>query len=126
MELEIDGLSKITYKDKEIIYVDYSSFRLDKEKTFKLIYGSADEYLKHPLESVLALVNLTNLYFDNEIINAFKTAQEETIANEKKVALIGLKGLQILAYNYVINMKNRDKVRVFENISEAREWLVND
>lgn len=120
----MDGLSKITYKGKEIICVDYSGFKFDTTKTFDLIYGSANEYMKHPLKSVLALVNLTNLYFDTDIINAFKTTQEATASHEKKIALIGIKGLQVLAYKYIIHIKYRDMVRLFNNISEAKEWLV--
>ncbi|NLW46566.1 MAG: hypothetical protein GXY86_04410 [Firmicutes bacterium] len=122
----MDGLSKITYKGKEIIYVDYSGFKFDKIKTFNLVYGSANEYMKYPFKSVLAIVNLTNLYFDNDIINAFKVTQEAATYHEKKVALIGIKGLQVLAYNYIIHMKYRDMVKVFNNISDAKEWLVSD
>lgn len=122
----MEGISKITYKGKEIIYLDYSCFKLDKTKTLNLVYGSANEYMKYPLKSVLALVNLTNLYFDTNIINAFKITQEETILHQKRIALIGLKGLQILAYKYIVHMKYRDMVRIFNNISEAKEWLVLD
>lgn len=122
----MDGLSKITYKGKEIIYIDYSGFKFDKTKTLSLIYSSANEYMKYPFKSVLAIVNLANLYFDNDIINAFKATQEATALQERKVALIGLKGLQTLGYNHIIPFICRDWVRVFNNISEAKEWLVQD
>lgn len=122
----MEGLSKIYYKGTEIIYVDYSGFRLNKRKTIQLIFNTADEYRKYPIKSVLALVNLKNLYFDNEIINAFKITQEQTFPHQKRIALIGIKGLQLLAYNYIIHFKNRDRVRIFKNISEAKEWLILD
>ena len=120
----MDGLSKITYKGKEIIYVDYSGFKFDKTKTFNLVYGAANEYMKYPSNSVLAIVNLTNLYFDNDIINAFKVTQEATVPYEKKIALIGIKGLQVLAYKYIIHEKSRDMVKFFNNVLVAKEWLV--
>lgn len=122
----MEGLSKIIYKGKEIIYVDYSNFKLDKMKTFNLVFNCANEYMKYPLKSVLAIVNLTNLYFDTDIIDAFKMTQEQTTPHQKRVALIGIKGLQLLAYNYIVHLNYRDKVRIFNNISEAKEWLVLD
>lgn len=122
----MERLSKIIYKGKEIIYVDYSNFKLDKMKTFNLVFNCANEYMKYPLKSVLAIVNLTNLYFDTDIIDAFKMTQEQTTPHQKRVALIGIKGLQLLAYNYIVHLNYRDKVRIFNNILEAKEWLVLD
>jgi hypothetical protein len=122
----MEGLSKIYYKEKEIIYVDYSSFKLDKMKTINLVFDCANEYMKYPLNSVLAIVNLTHLYFDTDIIDAFKMTQEKTTPHQKKIALIGIKGLQLLAFNYIVHMKYRNRVRIFNNISEAKEWLVLD
>lgn len=121
----MEGLSKIYYKEREIIYVDYSDFRLNKERTIRLIFNTADEYRKYSLKSVLALVNFKNLYFDNEIINAFKITQEETALYQKKVALIGLSKLQVLGYDYIINKKYNDFVRMFKDVSKAKEWLIS-
>lgn len=119
-------LSRILYKGTEILYVDYSNLKYNKERTIQLIFCTADEYKKYPLKSALVIVNFSNLFFDNEIIHAFKVTQEETFLYQKRVALIGLKGLQVLGYNYIIQFKYRDMVRVFNNISAAKEWLVQD
>ncbi len=122
----MEGLSKISYQGKEIIYVDYSSFGFDKEKALKLINASTEEYMKHPAKSVLALVNVSNLHFDSDIINLMKQTKEKTIPYEKKIAIIGMKGLQKVAYNFVTSLTQRDVVKVLDTELEAKEWLVQN
>jgi hypothetical protein len=121
----MEGLSKSLYKGKEIIYVDYSSFGTNKEKTISLIKGVTSELSMRPPKSVLILVNVTNMSFDTEVGNAFKESRKKAFY-EKKTAVIGLNSLQRLMYNFVINMGERDVVRAFESETEAKEWLVSE
>lgn len=122
----MEGLSKIAYKGKEILYVDYSAIGSEKEKAKQLILASTEEYMKYPPKSVLALVNVENLHFDSEIVDLMKTTKEKTVPYEKKIAIIGMKGLQKVAYNFVISLTQRDKVKTFNTAEEAKEWLSND
>lgn len=124
----MEGFSKIAYKGKEIFYVDYSSFGFDVEKALNLIKHATEEYvrLQLPPKSVLAIVNISNLHFDTAVINAFKDEKAKTAYYEKKVAIIGMKGLQKVAYTFIVNLTQRDTVKVFDELSDAKEWLVND
>ncbi|NLW46567.1 MAG: hypothetical protein GXY86_04415 [Firmicutes bacterium] len=124
----MEGFSKILYKDKEIFYVDYSSFGLDVYKTLRLIRYATEEYerLQLPPKSVLAIANLSGLHFDTDLVNAFREEKEKTAYYEKKVAVIGLKGLQRIAYSYVVSINSKDFLRIFRNITEAKEWLIRD
>lgn len=121
----MEGFSTIIYKDKEIIYLDFSSFVDDKEKAKELIKGATLEYTKYPLHSVLVLVNVTNLRFDSEVMNIFKEEQDKSAPYEKKVAVFGMNSLQRIAYNFVTR-SNGDAVRSFETELEAKNWLVED
>lgn len=122
----MEGLSKIAYKGKEIFYVDYSKFGMDKEKTINLILGAAEEYMKYPLKSVLAITNVANLHFDTDIVNAFKISQEKTAPYQKKIAIIGMKGLQKVAYNFIVSLTQRDLVKVMDSLEEAKDWVTSD
>lgn len=126
--MEIEGFSKIIYKGKEIYYIDYSSFRLNIDKAFKLIRYATEEYqrLQLPPKSVLVITNLSGLHFNTSLVNVFKEEKEKTVYYEKKVAIIGLKGLQRLAYNYITRKSPRDLIKICKNISEAKEWLVGN
>jgi hypothetical protein len=124
----MEGLSLFTYKDKEIYYINYSCLGNSKEKVLQLIEEAGEEYnSKHlPPKSVLALTNVDNLPFDMEIVNAFKEQRHKVAPYEKKVALIGLKGIQTIAYRYIISFTQHSVVRLFDFESEAKEWLVKD
>ena len=45
---------------------------------------------------------------------------------EKRVAVIGMKGLQKVAYNFIVSLTQKDLVKAFDSELEAKEWLVKD
>lgn len=127
----VEGFSKTTYKGKEIYFTDYSQFAKDKttqkEKTIRLRREVTAEYLGKPLNSVLTLLNVTDFFFDMDVLKAFK---EEYIPKqqpiEKKSAVVGVKGLVKAAYNFVVGFSSGSKVKLFNTIEEAKEWLISD
>lgn len=121
----MEGLSTITFNNKTIYYINYSSIGQSKEKVIQLLKSVIDEYTNKrvPPNSVLALTNVTNLHFDSDIINAFKQSREKTAPYEKKLAVIGMKGLQKVAYNFIITLMQKDLVKAFDTETEAMEWL---
>jgi hypothetical protein len=125
----VKGLSIINYKGKEIIYLDYSGFANDKttqkENTLKLVRGATEEYMKHPLNSILAIVNVENFLFDMDVLNAFKSESAKYGPYEKKVAMIGLKGLVKAGYNFVVGLTKKN-YKICNSEIEAKEWLVSD
>jgi hypothetical protein len=120
----VDGMLKITYKNKEIIYLDYSKFGDSKEKVLGLLKSAPDEYKKYPPKSLLVLVNVKGFHFDMDTLNTFKNEAPKTAPYEKKVAVVYVKGLVKAAYNFVALTKSNFKV--FETEEEAKEWLIKD
>ena len=122
----MEGFSTITYKDKSFFYVDYSGFGSDKEKAMQLIKGCTVEYMTHPKNSVVALLNVSGLRFNTEILNTFKSEQEIAAPYEKKIAVTGLNTLQRIAYNIIAGSARNVFIRAFDSEEEAKEWLVSD
>ena len=122
----MNGISTINYKDKTIIYIDYSATEGAKEQIIQILQDAIVEYQEHPKKSVLSLVNFTNFRFDNDILYAFKKSREVCDLYEKKTALFGIKGLLKVAYNFVVQLTQRDSVKLVETEIEGKEWLVND
>ncbi|HEX3044638.1 MAG TPA: hypothetical protein VHY08_07770 [Bacillota bacterium] len=120
----MEGISRITYKDREILYTDYSHIGTSKTKVLDLIHRVANEISKHPPQSVLALTNIADLHFDLDIILAFKKARELTTSFERKVAFIGVNGLIKVVFNSIVDLTNQHITRAFETEMEAKEWLV--
>lgn len=122
----MEGLSIIAYQNKPIIYLDYSSFENNREKAIRLVKGGTLEYMKYPLNSVIALVNVANLRFDSEFMNMFKEEQDKAAPYEKKVAVIGLKALQRIAYNFISGSNKNVSIKAFDSEQDAKDWLVAD
>ena len=124
----VEGMSKINYKGKEIIVTDYTNVGSSKEKTIELIKGVVEEFIdvkKHSPNSILGLTNVTNLRFDMDVLKEFKEAGAKTKPFEKKVALVGVKGLLKAGYNFVIGLTS-STYKAFETEQEAKDWLVSD
>jgi hypothetical protein len=122
----MEGLSHIIYKDKTIIYVDYSGFGSSKGKIIALIKEATGEYKKYPLGSVLALINIQSTMFDIDILNIMKNAKAETIPYEKRIAIIGMEGPQKAAYDFIVCLTQKEIIKVFDSEQEAKDWLVED
>ena len=123
----MDGFSEFDYKGKTITYINYSNIGDFKEKILHLIQTTVDEYRKHPSNSILALTNITNIHFDMDILNAFKDSRSKVASYEKKIAIIGAKGLLLAACNCVIGaINNNSTIKIFDAEYEAKEWLVKD
>jgi hypothetical protein len=122
----MEGLSKITYKNKTILYIDYSKVLGSKEKILQLIEKASQEYLKYPPKSALALTNFSNIQMDSDIVQMLKKTQEKTFLYEKKVTLIGNKDHLKVGYNFIVGFTQRSIVQMFDTELEAKEWLVKD
>lgn len=127
----IEGFSIITYKNKKIRYVDYSSAIFNgpdkKQKILELLEFATNEWLSQPPSSVLAVLNITNTGMDMDLLNAFKESSNRTELHQKKVAIIGVTGLLKTAYNFVVGLtKANSKIKAFDDELEAKEWLVSD
>lgn len=122
----MEGFSKIAYKGKEIYYCDYSIYGSNKEGFIKFLEYASGEYsrLQLPLNSVLALINITDVHFDSDIIEALSKAKQRSAPYEKKIAIYGMRGLQKVVYNFLVNITQRDKIKVFDSLQEAKDWLV--
>lgn len=122
-----EGFSTITYQNKTILYFDFSVLGKSKEKTLQLINSVGVEYQKYTLNSVLALFNCTDLYFDMDVLNNFKEVRTNYCKYEKKVAGIGITGLLKTGYNFVVGLTNRDSpVKIFDSEIEAKKWLIGE
>ena len=124
----MEGLSMITYQDKKIYYFDYSKVGNSKDKVLQLLQGALEEYTGNhlPPKSVLAITNVENLAFDMEIVNRFKEQRYKLAPYEKKVAIIGLKGIQMIAFRYIVSFTQHNMIQLFDTEADAKEWLVKD
>jgi hypothetical protein len=122
----MEKVSTINYKGKNILYANYGPIGKDKNKVYELMASVDEAYKNSPPHSVLALIDVANIEFDMDILKRFKEAQSLYEVNQKKVAIIGVKGLLKAGYNFVIGLTANKTTKAFDTELEAKEWLVSD
>jgi hypothetical protein len=121
----MEGISTTVYQEKSIYMIDFSHYGESKEDTVGMIRAIGDEFRRNPINSVLALIDVTHAFFHFEILKAFSQLQERYGQYQKKVAVIGLKGLKKAGFNRAVGSR-KDVVKAFDSEQEAKAWLVSD
>lgn len=122
----MEGYSIIYYKDKPIIHLDYTDIGSSKEKVLQLLKYVMEEFPKHPPNSLIVLVDFTNIHVDMDVVNAFKEVRIVIAPHKKKVATSNTQGVLKLAYEFVVSLTHNDFIRAFDSELEAKEWLISD
>jgi hypothetical protein len=116
------GHSIITYKGKEISYLDYRGMKLED------ILKTIEETTKISLQENkrrLQLSNLTGVYAVPEFMDKVKEAGKKTKHLTIKSAVVGVTGAKKLllgAYNAFTGAN----LKTFDDEESAKEWLVKD
>ncbi len=114
----------IYYKGKTIYYTDWTNL-LDEEEALAIIEETTSFIEKNNEYNLLEIVNITNSYASPTILNALKKSAKRTKPFNLKKAIVGIKGskkILLMAVNRFID----GSIKGFENVDEAKEWLVAD
>lgn len=109
------------YKNKKILVLDFSN--LSDEAVLKLLNESKLFISKQPENSIISLVNMSNLTYNTNILNAFK---QYVKYNEKYVlasAIYGLSTLQSIAIQTLPEFTSIP-LKVYKSELAAKDWLV--
>jgi hypothetical protein len=119
----MEAISISIFQEKKIYVVNFAYSGNSKEDTVSIIVAAEEEFSKNPSNSVLALINVSNAFFHFDTLKAFKNFQEKTDPFIKKVAIVGLVGLQKVGFNTVTRTDHKGTVKAFDSEQEAKEWL---
>ena len=113
----------IYHKGKEIVFLDYSDLKIPKE-IIQLTQDGSALIRKKPVNSVLSLVSIENMFFNNQIRNEMHNNVKLNNPHVKKSVVYGLNGLVILLYNSFLRFTGRNMKSV-KTREEALEYLVS-
>ena len=117
------GTKIINHKGISIFYMDFSNAKSLNE-VITIIDESISFIRKQPQGSVVALTNLQDMYFNNEVKNTFSTFLAGNKPYIKRSAVFGMSGLARILFNGLMKITGRD-VRSFEKMEDAKNFLVN-
>lgn len=114
------GRTVITYKGKEITYLDYRGKNLEEIKA--ILVDAVDQALKENKRRYL-LTNITGVFAVPEFMDAVNDATRKTKHLTIKSAVVGVTGAKKIlfnTYNAVIGAESK----AFNDEESAKEWLV--
>jgi hypothetical protein len=113
----------ILHKGKSVLYLDFTNMR-DKDEIMKLEDDGADYIRKQPLNSVLTLTNMENMFFNNELKKYFEEKVRGNAPFVKAGAVIGMTGLISIMYNAFVTVTGRN-IKSFKSKEEAMDYLTD-
>jgi hypothetical protein len=116
------GHSIITYKGKEISYLDYRGLKL--EEIIKTIEEASQKSLQENKRR-LQLSNLTGVFAVPEFMEKVQEAGKKTKHLTIKSAVVGISGAKKLLLN-TYNTLTGSNLKAFDDEDSAKEWLVKD
>lgn len=122
----MEGITTIVYQGKSMYKVDFSHYGESKEDTVRLINAIGEEFKRNPLHSVLALIDVTHAFFHFDTFKAFSKLQEQNSQYQRRIAVIGLKGLKKASFNRTVSSRKDAAVKAFDSEQEAKAWLADD
>jgi hypothetical protein len=123
---QMDRIRKISYKGKEIIYIDFSNLNSINEVStiLDILHSVPSTLASLPENSALTLTNVEGTFFNREVLTEFKDNQTKIKPYLKKAAVIGIHGLQKIAYDAVAAISMDHNMKNFNTEIAAKDWLV--
>jgi hypothetical protein len=113
----------IEYQGKQIVELDFQNYTFKDVAEIQTIMTEAKKIIcAQPEKSVITMTNCTGLRFSPEIIELFTDFTKQNKPYVKVGAVIGITGLQKLAYNAIMRFSGRN-IPIFDERQEALEWL---
>ncbi len=120
----MSGTKIINYKGINIFYMDFSNAK-SREEINEVLTESINYIRYQPKNSVIALTNMTDMFFNNDIRNDFQEFLKGNKSFIKISSVFGMSGLARFLFNSLMKVTGRE-VRSFENMNDAQEFLVKN
>jgi hypothetical protein len=110
---------------KEIYYIDYTNLKLEEEflSAIKSTNAFREKVKASGKKDLLMLVNVTNSYIYGQAFAEIKRSGKLTQSITKRTAVVGMTGAK-RTFLDIVNAFTSLNVKPFENIEEAKDWLV--
>ena len=118
------------YKRKKILVIDYSELKAIKIEEKKSILQTIEKAIQVSAmkkgEKILFMTIAINSQADSDVMNALKAFAKFTADNNlvDKECVVGISSIQKVLLSGV-NLFSGGKMRAFDTLDQAREWLTN-
>ena len=115
-------VKQITYKGQEILF---QSFKDEKDPAIitDRLHKVKEHILIQPDKSILLLSDVTNTYYNPELISIMKNFSRAITPHVKASAMVGITGITKIFFNALVKLTGRE-IKAINSLEEARDWLV--
>ena len=113
----------IEHRGKQIMLLDYSDI-MDTSEALAEIEKTKVLIAQQPLNSVLTLTYVRGSRYTAPVIDAMKELVAHNRPYVKAAVVVGMNTLHRIIYRAVITFSRRN-IQVFEDLEEAKDWLVS-
>ncbi len=113
----------VQYSGKEIFEVNFEN--LSPSEAIGAMDEAKRAIVTRPHNSILALTFVSGARFDSRVNEALRAFTAHNKPYVKKSAVVGVSGLQQMLLSGVRILTGRD-IRGFDNVADARDWLIGD
>ena len=114
----------ISYKGKQIFYMDFSGFGHDVASVKAEINATTEIVKQQPEGSILGLTDMRGTTISSEVAELFKNSGATIQKYFKKQALVGMAGgFRAVIFQAVSRVIGVDG-KLFDDIEPAKDWLV--
>lgn len=112
----------INYKEKEILYNDYTN--LQGDEFVETIIPITDYIMNLGKKEILLLIDVNNSYTNKAVVNAFTEAGKRVRPVVSKTAVLGITGVKKVLLNVVNKLSSID-ANPFSTEEDAKNWLAS-
>ncbi len=116
----------ITHGGKQIFYQDFSNLDIEKSHLVKDELNAVQEVvMAQPENSVLVLADFTNTPIGRDLMDVMQASSARTKKFVRKTAVLGVTGTKRILANMLMSLTGQ-KLVMFENESDAKDWLARN
>ena len=105
---------------------DYSGIKGFMDEEGKKLAREVEVFIDNLKEyDLLQLVDVRNSYADLQAVAELKRLAKKIMPHVKKSAVIGVKRIQKVILE-TVNLFSGIKTKAFDNVEEAKDWLIED
>jgi hypothetical protein len=117
------GVSQITLDGRKVIYVNCSNISTLEKDVLKrtLDQGNMDIARCGP-KAALVITDITNVTFDNEVSELFKSYASKNTPYVKASSIVGLSGLQYIMFSAIKALTKRE-FYIAKSLEDAKTYM---
>jgi len=111
----------IDHKGKRILYIKYQG--LTPEQMIEQVRSAAKTIVASKSKEVLSLSDVSECFIDKQFLEVAKEQGAISLSFTKKAAVVGVTGVKKILLNSV-NLVAKKPRKAFDNVKDAKDWLV--